>query len=76
MCKNHGENEIIIPSFCSGLGIVVYDIWFIWSLLGEPVFSKADVGMLDGEVWPGNKGWFWKAVLLCIMWCLWRERNA
>ncbi len=54
MCKNHGENEIIIPSFCGGLGIVVYDIWFIQSLLGEPVFSKADVGMLDGEVWPGE----------------------
>ncbi len=35
-----GEYKLFIPLLHGGLGSVFYDIWFIWCLLADVVFSR------------------------------------
>lgn len=46
-----GRMQIICSFTAQWFGTVVYDIWFIWSLLGNAVFGMGFVGVLDGGVW-------------------------
>ena len=44
------------------------DILLIWSLLGDALNGVGFVGR-------GGSGTIWRVVPLCLIWCLWRDRN-
>ena len=43
--------ESFIPILCGGLGIVAYDIMFVWCFLGDAIFSLGTFNELAREVW-------------------------
>ena len=49
---------------------------FIGCFLGDAVFAVGAVSKLEGEVGRRGVGGIWKAILLCLMWCICRKRNA
>lgn len=59
------------------LGIMVYGVWAV--LVVYWVMPKSVADLL--AAWHGcfekhRNGIIWKAALHCVMWCIWRERNA
>jgi hypothetical protein len=77
MCKVDGESVDHLFLYCA----LARELWtMVFSLFGMYwVMSKRIVDVLAS--WKGRLGrhknrYIWEAVPYCVMWCLWRERNA
>ena len=55
---------------------MVYGVWFVWGVLGDALSCAASLGWLAGQFWRYSEYGCWRMVPHCVMWCLWRERNA
>ena len=77
MCKAGGESANHLLLHCPVAG----ELWnMIFSLFGVPwVMPRGVVDLLycwNGRLGRSEAGKIWKAIPHCIMWCIWRERNA
>ena len=54
---------------------MVYGVWFIWGVLGDAGLGAAFLGWLAG-LGDARNMVVWRMIPHCVMWCLWRERNA
>jgi hypothetical protein len=77
LCKEDGENIDHLFLHCT----VARDLWnSVFTLFGMTwVMPRQVVDLLT--CWQGSWGRhrhieIWKAIPHCLMWCLWRERNA
>jgi hypothetical protein len=77
MCKNSGESIEHLLLYCE----VARDLWsYILTLFGvEWVMPRIVLELLIS--WGASFGYgptkeVWLLVPLCLMWCIWRERNA
>jgi hypothetical protein len=75
LCKLNGESVDHLLFHCE----VACSLWnAIFSRFGLSWVTPNSVKDLFACWWPGGNSQsavFWKMVPLCIMWCLWRERN-
>ena len=77
MCKAGGESANHLLLHCPVAG----ELWnMIFSLFGVPwVMPRGVVDLLyrwNGCLGRSEARKIWKAIPHCIMWCIWRERNA
>ena len=77
MCKNHQENLnhlfihcVVAWELCS----VIFCLFGVSWMMPHSVQEMLSCWM--GLFGKRSNGGTWKAVPLCLMWCLWRERNA
>jgi hypothetical protein len=76
MCKRDGESVDHLLLHCS----IAHEIWdLVFSMFGVHwVMPRRVMDLLF--CWPGlpkqKAGDIWRLIPHCIMWCLWRERNA
>ena len=76
-CRLAGESISHLLLNCSG----AQDLWnLVFSLFGVSwVMPRNVVDLLNcwqGRVGRSKVGVIWKAMPLCLMWCLWSERNS
>jgi hypothetical protein len=77
MCKKNGESMDRLLLHCE----VAHDLWsYIFSLFGiEWVMPRTVLELLtswDALVGDGRAKEAWRLAPLCLLWCIWRERNA
>jgi hypothetical protein len=72
MCKKSGESIEHLFLHCE----VARDLWsYILTLFGvEWVMPRMVLELLTSGYGPAKE--VWRLVPLCLMWCIWRERNA
>lgn len=56
--------------------MVEYDLIDVWCCVGNAAISERDVGSWRGQ--KGNRTLMpiWRMAPLCLMWCIWRDRNT
>jgi hypothetical protein len=77
MCKKSGESIVHLLLHCE----VVVEVWnMVCQLFGVMWVMPGSLTECLGS-WRAQKGngtvlQTWRMASLCVMWCLWRERNA
>ena len=77
MSKRSGESVNHLLLYCP----IAFELWsMVWSLFGVIWVTPQSVTDLFAS-WQGPFGRqrnidLWRAVLHCVLWCLWRERNS
>ena len=77
MCKSHEERGAHLFFNC----VVAQELWslvklFVGCFLGNAFLCVGFVILLEGHFGKRSNGEIWNVAPLCLIWCLWRERNA
>jgi hypothetical protein len=77
MCKHNGESIDHLVLHCE----VAIEVWImVLQLFGVtwvmPGTTKECLGSWRGQMGNCTVMQIWRMVPLCVMWCLWRERNG